>query len=118
MCTSMWHSTTVQCTIDEYGVTPPTIATTSSSEQLATTAVVPIQANLSLDVLNSAVTLSQRLNSADKFSSNVVGAIVDLHWNLQAEQYWATKAKQSEPITLALLAYYTIYIAVCVSVVC
>jgi hypothetical protein len=107
----------VNCSIDEYGMISTSVATTtvptSCSEQLlATTALVPIQANLSLDVLNSAIKLSEKQNSAEVFTSDVIGAIVDLHWDLHAEQYWTTKALHNKPITLALLAYYTLYIAV------
>jgi hypothetical protein len=113
MCTSLWHSDSVTCSINEYGVILPTItAATSYDKWFAATAVIPIQADLSLDVLNSAITLSEKQNSAEVFSSDVIGAIVDLHWNLHAEQYWTTKLTQFIPITLTLLAYYILYFGV------
>jgi hypothetical protein len=113
MCTSLWHSDSVTCSINEYGVIlPTTTAATSYDKWFAATAVVPIQADLSLDVLNSAITLSEKQNSAEVFSSDVIGAIVDLNWELHAEQYWTTELKQSIPITLALLAYYLLYFGV------
>jgi hypothetical protein len=92
MCTSLWNSNTVQCTIDEYGMIWTSAATTTvsklcSEQLLAATAVIPIQADVSLDVLNSAIKLSEKQNSAEAFSSNVIGAIIALYWGLYAEQY-------------------------------
>jgi uncharacterized integral membrane protein len=113
ICKSLWNRDTVTCNIDEYGiVVPTTTASASCDEWLTATAVVPIQANLSLDILNSAITLSEKVKNAEVFSSNVIGAIIDLHLGLHAEKYWTTKAKESTPITLALLAYYTLYFGV------
>jgi hypothetical protein len=113
MCKSLRNSNAVTCNIDEYGiVVPTTTASASYDSYLTATAVVPIQANLSLDILNSAITLSEKVKNAEVFSSNVIGAIIDLHLGLHAEKYWTIKAKHSIPITLALLAYYTLYFGV------
>jgi hypothetical protein len=39
----------------------------------------------------------------------VIGAIINLHCGLHAEQYCTDEAKQSKLITLALLADYVLY---------
>jgi hypothetical protein len=113
--TSLWNSDTFKCVVDEYGILSAVVMTTATSSmscsgRLAATAVVPVHASLSLDVLNAAIKLSEQQNSAQVYSSNVIGAIIELHWGLHAKQYWTTKATQSIPITLALLAYYTLYL--------
>jgi hypothetical protein len=80
MSNTVWNSDTVNYSIDEYGIiaTATTTATTlPCNGRLAATAVVPVQASLSLDVLNSAIMLSEKQSSAEMYSSDVIGAIVD-----------------------------------------
>jgi hypothetical protein len=110
ICTTLWNSDTFRCTIDEYGISISTkTSTSSSSGMFVARAVVPLHASLSLDVLNCAIKLSEQQNSAQVYTSDVISAIIILHWGLHAEVYWTTKAKQSIPITLALPAYYLLY---------
>eukprot|EP00953_Heterococcus_sp_UTEX-ZZ885_P013934 7943-Heterococcus_DN1.PRE.2 len=86
-----------------------TAPVSACDHRLVTTAVVPIQASLSMDVLTSAIKLLEKQNRAEMSLSDVIGAIIDLHCGLHAEQYCTDKAKQSKVITLALLAYYALY---------
>jgi hypothetical protein len=80
-----------------------------SNDWLATTAVVPVHASVSLDVLSSAIELADHENKADVFASDVIGAIIELHWGLHAQEYWTKKAALWYILTFPLL-YYAFYI--------
>jgi hypothetical protein len=112
ICTSVWHKDAVKDTIGECGYCLPVTSSTTaplSNDWLTAIAVVPVHASVSLDVLSSATELADHENKADVFASDVIGAIVELHWGLHAQDYWNKKAALWYALTLPLL-YYVFYI--------
>eukprot|EP00953_Heterococcus_sp_UTEX-ZZ885_P009588 5640-Heterococcus_DN1.PRE.2 len=83
----------------------------SSDGLLVATAVVPVHAGVSLDLLESVMKLSEKQNSSRVFAADIVGAIIELHWNLYAESYWNMKANHAFwTCHIAGLVYYALHI--------
>jgi hypothetical protein len=112
ICTAIWHRAAVKYAIGERGYCVPVSTSTTvplSDEWLTATAVVPVHASVSLNVLSSAIELADYENKADVFASDVIGAIIELHWALHAQEYWHKKAALWYILTIPIM-YYVFYI--------